>query len=134
MKNHWLLERKRKTESFWTAEFSDRVIFSLKPRRVEITDPTVLYKSTAQGSLQTAVIFADAVTNTTDHELLDFMFNCPRKMTNWIARLRRYHNLFDEAEVFELSDLRYSNIRTTANVNDLEVVFQYNNVQHYVYL
>jgi hypothetical protein len=127
MKNHWLTLHEQKKRRFWTAEFSKNGIFVLKPRRVGMNDRLGFMGSVSGVS---SITFKDAMTKTSDQELVDFLTESRKTMAGWLARLRLYASLMNELEYFELSDLTYDNVGIGETVEDLKLSFGYNQLKH----
>ena len=126
MKNHWLQIYKRKKNKIWTAEFSKNSLFKLKPRKAIVN---LTYSSSNSGYAK--LLFSDALKNSSDHELFDFISESSQTgMQDMISRFKKYSGIsVNKIEVnYELSGLEYDSIGTGSTSNDLQLGFKFKNL------
>jgi hypothetical protein len=128
--NHWLRQREKKKNHFWTAEFSKNGIFCLKPRRVGVVQPRLSLGYMGATSGRVEIEFKNGMTNASDKELVDFMIESRKSMTGWLARLHHYANLSNELEYFELTDLSFKYVGSGASIEDVAMQFDYKAIKH----
>jgi len=132
MKNHWLEVRRRKQNKVWTAEFLKHGVFCLQPRQVGIASGTIHSGLLGQNSGNVSIVFAGAISNTSDNELLDFLSESSQGgMTDMVSCLKKYDNIMSASptDCYEISRIDYDSIGTGFSSNDLSLSFKFKRIQ-----
>lgn len=129
MKNHWLENYRRKNINFWTAEFQDKGLSVLKPRRVEVVNfgHNIGWAGIKSGTLSLIFLLKDYYI--LDKEFNDFLNLCKNNMKNWEIKLRKYHGI-KEIEMAEVSGLSYLSSGSGFRITDVKLTFNYRNINY----
>lgn len=127
MKNHWIKLNKIRNSQFCTIEFTRNGTHLLKPRKIE-TDTSCLQKN--QGDF--SVTFCDAVSNSSDKELNNFLSNCYKLGMYAQISVIKFHN-FDSLKEKQSYELAYLNFKDMIIKNeDIKFIFSFRSCRHFI--
>ena len=132
MKNHWIQVYEKKNKKIWTVEFSEKGIFSLKPRRVQVVDHNESLSILGLNYGVVSIVFKDAMLASNDKELMNFLSDAHRhNMVGYVSRLKMYQDLSGELEQYELTGLSYNSMGSGDTIDDIKLTFRFKYLRHF---
>lgn len=123
MRNHWVKLHEARKRRFYTAEFSESGLSLLGGRRVGVN------KGFETGGLVSLTFFG-ATWDVSDYELIDFIRDARKGMSNWYGRIRLFQSNSNELAYYTLSNLTFDSVNTSpAKVDDILFTFSYGHIR-----
>lgn len=135
MKNYWLRNHQSKKNEFFTVEFTDGGFNILRPRTIQVMNPSKILGCSGAIQENICLIFKGASLNVSDSELVQFFSKVKKNISGWKGVISYYQikntssmNVF--LSKIELNYLKFDKITPGKDTNDLNLFFDYAHLRH----